>query len=120
MIKETHSFYKAGAFSPPERGIMAEEILQFKKSDFIKAHAEGCTETKKVLENLAPEVFKVKYPCFKRYNNKASNAHGLVVLFEKQNCGRVVVPSPTDELGKYSTDWSEWNFVPIKGVKEID
>lgn len=34
------------------------DTITLKKADLLKAHAEGCSATKKALENLYPEVFK--------------------------------------------------------------
>ena len=93
------------------------------EENFKRAHSEGSAEIKKVLENLAPEVFEKTYPCLKKLLT-CGNAKGTVVLFTEPGYGIVVISNGFYPLGHQSVDWTESRFPGqwklIKGIKEIE
>jgi len=89
--------------------------IKIQEENFLKAYREGCSDVKKVLENLAPELFTSEYPCLKKW--KYSN---LVVLFTQKKTGYAVTTGGPDKIGDFNEDWVEDDFSPIKGLREIE
>ena len=94
--------------------------IKIQEENLRKAHSEGCSDVKRVLETLAPEVFQEKYPCLKKYQCRDSMHSGLIVLFESPRTGYVVKSvNCIDPLGRHSCTWVEEYFHPIKGIQEV-
>ena len=90
--------------------------IKISEENFKKAHAEGCSDVKRVLETLAPDLFvePIKYPCFGKYLD------GEVVLFTERHKGVSVIQGDLSRvLGYESHTWGD-NWTPIKGIKEIE
>lgn len=95
-------------------------FIQIEEENFLKAHREGCSDVKKVLENLKPELFERKLPCLAKIIMCSDK--GTILLVDEEGIGSVIKPAGSGyAIGeKYTYDFRKrpeyWE--PIKGVKE--
>ena len=91
------------------------------EENFKKAHKQGSAETKKTLENLAPEVFKSKFPAWAK-----GDPSGCLYLFLDE-CTAIMVTEPdgrskgSGKIGEIIHDKVHYSSqIPIKGIREIE
>jgi hypothetical protein len=75
--------------------------IKINEENFLKAHKEGCSDVKKVLETLAPELFKSKYPRMIQYQGS-----GQVILQVAPKTG-YCLSSDRNHFLYYSQCWTE-------------
>ena len=84
---------------------MSEEIITTTKENILKTHAEGCSATKKALENLYPGVFKQRE--FDFYNGNIffwANHPMLAVNMNKNSISTGQVLAHLD----HNSGWENW------------
>lgn len=85
--------------------------IEITEENLRKAHKEGCSDVKRVLETLAPEVFEKKYP----YIGKSKM--GNIVLFIGKDEG-YALNNNNYYVGEYLSTFAENHFTKIAEVKE--
>lgn len=97
--------------------------IQIEKDNIRKAYEDGCSDVKKVLETLFPEVFKTKYPCFIKVKEEFKKDGGTILFVESEVHNPIVIrPNKNNyyPVGyKYSLSYMDsdcYDF--IKGVQE--
>lgn len=71
-----------------------------------------------MIKSKTASVPKTEYPCLKEY--KGEDGH-YIILFTAKNTGTVVGSTHGFfELGSYSEDWREYEFVNFNGKVELE
>jgi hypothetical protein len=95
--------------------------MEIKDENFLKAHREGCSDVKRVLETLAPDLFEVKFPAFAK-----GNPSGAIYLFVSANKHirltnpTIVGTSANGEIGEIRSEMTYASQYKIKGIKEVE
>ena len=98
--------------------------VQIEEENVRKAYKEGCSDVKKVLETLFPEIVKNKYPCFIKVKEEFKADGGTILFVESESHNPIVIiPNKNNyrPIGyQYSLSYMNSNHYDfIEGIQEI-
>jgi hypothetical protein len=82
-----------------------------------KAHSEGCSDVRRVLETIAPEVFKTKFPCFAKGNPSTA----IYLFLSEDQAIRLTEGSRGSGVAGVIGERTHLSYsgqIPIKGIME--